>query len=234
MNGFFTLLLLSSYDWYHPVYGSVLMYIGIVWSLLNVFYTRVAFKPKDLLYVIVLCAIPLFSPLGVGAYVALLGGLFLLTARTSFIDKVVKSSGGLLALHLWVFYTLFFLSFAGIYINVFDFFGFLPQRTHYAYNYRPSGLLLEPNSYCVMILLLSYVCHHLHVSVRSITKVAAIVSILLSQSLWGLVIIPLMVSLNFGKKGILWFFTVATPVVVLFLGFFLSSVDRIQRGLAGD
>lgn len=213
------------------------MYFGIACFILFSIFYRTFFSRNEILLLLFLIAWPLINDFGFPAYLAASVGLYLSSIRNSFLDEILSKNNieNLLKLNLFIFYLFYFLSFFGIFINITELFGFTPQRTHFLQNYRPSGLLLEPNSYCVMIFLLSFILYRKDANTSNVVKALSAVSIFLSQSLWGIFLLPIILIMYFKVKGAIKFTILASPIfVALAVGIFLSLQERISGGLSGE
>lgn len=234
MFHFIVLFFLCSYDWYHPIYGPILMYLGILIVFLATLLKPTKIKLTDFLVVLILAAIPLWSGLMSAAYWAAFVGLIFCIFRNSLITNLVRGVVPLMVLHLGAFYMLLLLAQFGLFLNVTEALGLMPQRTHYEFNYRPSGLLLEPNSFCVMMFLLSFIASRIGAELSNLLKISILLAVLLSESLWAIGLLPFLIFLlypNIRLPSLTIVILAVSPVLALIS---IGIYERFSAGLAGE
>lgn len=231
---FALLICLSSYDWYHPVYGPLMMYAGVLIALIGGGLTQAKIRPYDLVQAVMLAAIPISQGSVSAAYLSAVVGLSFCSLKSPLIANLVRWVVPLLVLHLSAFYVLLMLAQFDIFVNVTEPLGLMPQRTHYAHNYRPSGLLLEPNSLCVFLFLLSFIATRLGADLSELLKLSILVAILLSQSLWGVGLLPFIIFLLYPNIRLQAFARAVLVISPAFVLIAFEAYERIIRGLSGE
>ena len=144
----------------------------------------------------------------------------------------------ILKVNIILFFVMYVAAIFGLYIEIWGAMGLEPQRTTYAHNYRPSGIFLEPNSYCVhtFLMYLSFCFDK-----KLVTKYWSsswsnlfLLTLILSRSLWALlplvILLPLILTRMKSWEKIL---AVAVATVAsVFIA--VEMINRISLGILGD
>ncbi|MCF6764278.1 hypothetical protein L3V82_00735 [Thiotrichales bacterium 19S3-7] len=218
---FIAFFLFTLYEFYYPGYGRVFDYAGIIILLIGVFTTKKGVlklgtiapdKFSLFLMIVSLMFVLWFSCIAIVAgdilsSLAVLIGVLIVLHYTlqekvnmkrfaNFLDAVI------------IFNAIVFI----IQLLMFKLFGDVLNFTHYAgsisariYNeslnyFRPAGLYQEPNSYCTSVFMLIILRHNVLVKPRKLISWVAALTLVISQSLWGMGAFVLWVMLYTSNK----------------------------------
>lgn len=233
-----SIILLSFFDLYSQNYGSIFSYFGIL--LYYGFFSKYGSYHVRGLVVLSISAASvslLSTPVNPLTWAATSISLMILSQNFDKHETTIKDAFTIiLKFNLFSFYILWYLNFiAGYSINITELLGLEPQRTIGDVTIlRPTGLLLEPNSYCLLIYSILLVLKRFQLKTHSYLFYGSIISIALSQSFFALALLPILIFL-YRPQGI--FSESYKSLVLLILislivwantGYFESRIDKIM------
>lgn len=242
MNKFLVIIFFFSslFDWYNVEYGVRVFDLLIVFSILLYSISLVDLKLYNYNFIMLF-----FVP---GIILGIISGkmqhvVFFLFAYYIFFnlflnaefdkDKVLKQIRVIILIHVLAYflqYVIFHL-YGASYIDYRELLGMRPLRvwiesTHY---FRSSGLYEEPNSYAVSLYMLCILYYVLKRKIDGVLIVAC-VTMMLSESLWGIGAVLVIIGIISFDKGINYIYAVTFSLALILVITIDSNVNFILSG----
>ena len=223
------LLSLTLNEFYSESIGRIFDYFAIILIILNftISYNKYRLKKK---YFSIFIYFSLFILLGLLsqqflASLAVFSGAFfiVLFVRTSLDDQklyFIKSIQIIISIHLFFFFVQIFLFyFLNLQFSIIDLIPGLQSSRVFNEGLgilRPGGLMMEPNSYCANIFMLTFVLYKLVKKIDLLSKIA-LSSVLLTTSIWGTIILVTVLFLfaNFKNKILLTIIVIISSIYII-------------------
>lgn len=200
---------LSLNEFYHPIFGRILDYFGI---LLIIFYL-ILNKKNNLIYKSDFSIFLFFSPfilLGlingkILPSLAVLFGVSIVVIFSKILSRssidIIKILDFVIVLHFFAFLIqIFFFFLLKIPFSYIDFFPDLQQSRVYNEGLnllRPGGFMMEPNSYSANMFMLTFINYKVNKNKLTRISIIGLITVLFTTSLWGIAMLILLIFLEF-------------------------------------
>lgn len=228
---FIILLSLTLNEFYSESFGRIFDYFAIILIILNFTISHNKYKIKKkyfsiFLYFSLYLILGLISQQFLASLAVFSGALLIvLFVRTSLYDEklyFIKSIRSIITIHLIFFFVQIFLFYIlNIQFSIIDMIPGLQSSRVFNEGLgilRPGGLMMEPNSYCANIFMLTFVLYKLENKFDLLLKIA-LISIIFTTSIWGSIILI----------SILFLFSNFKVKILLSIILFISSIYIINK-----